>query len=99
MADLTYGELRLHSERVREEPPVKDFELALSELIQIYRHRAPRTSVIEALARQGSLVSEDDGWQEPNTTNPDAEPAPEAGEDPQGEAETEPQPEDTPPAA
>ena len=60
--DLTYGELHRTSVRVREEPPVKDFELALSELIQLYRHRITRDSAAAALEYQHELVDSDSGW-------------------------------------
>jgi hypothetical protein len=69
MSGMTYGELRSSSVRVEEERPVKDFELAVSELIAMYRHRAPRAKIHEALVEQAALVEADDGWTEPGPAN------------------------------
>ena len=44
---------------------MKDFELAVSELIGYYRHRIDRAKVLDALRRQRILVGEDIGWQDP----------------------------------
>jgi hypothetical protein len=67
---MTFDELLATSVRIEEEKPVKDFELAVSELIAMYRHRVSKPTVLFALRRQHDLVSEDVGWQEPNGTNP-----------------------------
>ena len=83
MGDMTYGELRSSSSRVEEERPVKDFELAVSELIQMYRHRTDRQKVLDALTTQANLVAADDGWMDPSDN---------------GGPETEEE-DDTPPAA
>jgi hypothetical protein len=73
--DMTYGELHRTSVRVREEPPVKDFELAVSELIQMYRGRITKGSAIAALARQGEEVAADNGWDDPAAATPEDQPA------------------------
>jgi hypothetical protein len=54
-----------------ETPPLKDFELALSELLSYYRHRADKAKIVEALDWQAKNVSEDGGWSQPA---PKAEP-------------------------
>jgi hypothetical protein len=78
--DMTYGELHRTSVRVREEPPVKDFELAISELTAMYRGRISRDSAVSALKRQGEEVAADDGWNMEAATP--AEDAPQPADDP-----------------
>jgi len=45
--------------------PLKDVELAVSELVDSYRNKAPRAKVIHALREQWGLLSADHGWQDP----------------------------------
>lgn len=42
--------------------PLPDFELALNELIDKYRHRIPRQQAISALQSQCNVVGDDDQW-------------------------------------
>lgn len=58
---ITFAEVR-QSPRLPEEVPVKDFELAVSELISLYRHRYDRTLAVRALREQADLVEADEGW-------------------------------------
>lgn len=44
------------------EPGLKDFELSLSELLDVYRNRYDRRKVIDALNAQAGLLVGDDGW-------------------------------------
>jgi hypothetical protein len=78
MEDLTYGELHRTSVRMREEPPVKDFELAVSELIQMYRGRITRDSAVTALKRQAEEVDADSGWDHEAAAKDEPEGDPEA---------------------
>ena len=41
---------------------MKDFELAVSDLIASYRHRLPRITALSALRRQTLLLTEDEAW-------------------------------------
>jgi hypothetical protein len=64
---VTYREVKASPSGWPEEetPPLKDFELALSELLSYYRHRADKAKIVEALDWQAKNVSEDGGWTKP----------------------------------
>jgi hypothetical protein len=59
MSSLTFGELKLRSNRIMEDPPVKDFELALRELIDSYRGQVSKTSMLDMMMIQRDLVDEE----------------------------------------
>jgi hypothetical protein len=61
---ITLAEVKA-SPRIPEEVPVKDFELAVSELIQMYRHRYDQALAVKALRDQADLVEQDEGWVAP----------------------------------
>lgn len=62
---ITFAEVKA-SPRLPEEVPVKDFELAVSELIAMYRHRYDQALAVKALRAQADLVEEDEGWVAPD---------------------------------
>lgn len=47
--------------------PTKNFELALSELIDSYRGKIERSEIVGALDEQTRCVVNDDGWPAPPT--------------------------------
>jgi hypothetical protein len=55
----------------RKETPVKDFELAVNELIDSYRNKYDRGVVINALRTQADLLDRDGGWTKRSADEPD----------------------------
>jgi hypothetical protein len=58
---ITYGQVKA-SPSGWEDLRMKDFELALSELIDTYRNRTDKAQVVAALEAQGQQVSDDESW-------------------------------------
>jgi hypothetical protein len=70
---ITYREVK-QSPSGWEDLRMKDFELALSELLDSYRNKADKAKVVAALEAQGQLVADDESWTE-------AEPSEDADEE------------------
>jgi len=98
---ITYGELLATSVRIKEEKPMtKDFELAVSELIQMYRHRITKNMAVIAMLNQATLVAQDGGWQDPKKgRNGDKDEDDEDEDSPDATPPTPDQPEGDQPAA
>jgi hypothetical protein len=78
---------------------MKDFELALSELLDSYRNKWDREDVIGSLTRQRTLVTEDDGWVFDGEADDEAEAEADdytADDEDEDKAEAEVQPEPSP---
>lgn len=85
---ITLAEVKA-SPRIPEEVPVKDFELAVSELIQTYRHRYDQALAVKALRDQADLVEEDEGWMAAPGKKGDDEEADQDDEEKEAETEEE----------
>src|SRR5262245_60433489 len=91
---ITFAEVK-QSPRDMEEVPVKDFELSVSELISLYRHRYDQTQVVKALREQADLVEADEGWVAQGGKKGDDEQSEQEQEDDQEPAEEEETEEET----
>jgi hypothetical protein len=69
---ITYGEVKA-SPTGWEDLKMKDFELALSELIDTYRNKADKAKVVAALEAQGQLVADDESWTQAEPSDDDDE--------------------------
>jgi hypothetical protein len=58
---ISYGQVKA-SPSGWEDLKMKDFELALSELIDRYRNKTDKAQVVAALEAQGQQVSDDESW-------------------------------------
>jgi hypothetical protein len=64
---ISYADVK-QSPSLREEKPVKDFELALSELIDSYRKHVSKTAIASALSLHADLVANDETWTQTQTS-------------------------------
>jgi hypothetical protein len=69
-APLTYGDVKA-SPSGWEDLKMKDFELALSELIDTYRNKTDKAQVVAALEAQGQQVTDDESWTESEPSEDD----------------------------
>jgi hypothetical protein len=69
---FTYRDIK-NSPSGWEDLKMKDFELALSELIDTYRNKYDKALVVAALEAQGQLVSDDESWTESEPSEAAAE--------------------------
>jgi hypothetical protein len=85
---ITFLEVK-QSPTVPKEEPMKDFELAVSELIDQYRNKSSKDGAVGALRAQADLVYRDEGWTKSSADQPDPEPAAAPAEEAEDEEETE----------